>query len=158
MPANQTVNGNSYSFVQIELYFGILPIAGIKDISYDDDLKRGDVYGTGSIQIGLTRGTYKANGSVEFYKNAFVVGLINQLGPGWRQQTLSAVVSYGPNDNGQVIQDTLPQILIGKVEASNQQGDDGPPLTNKVALYVPIPVLWNGVPSVIETFPTIAVA
>lgn len=158
MPATTTIQGNSYSFVQIETQFGALPIAGIKDISYDDDLKRAKVYGTGSVQIGMTRGTYEANGSIEFYLNAFNVGLLNQFGVGFRQIQTSIVVTYGPNDNGVIVVDTLPTCLIGKFESTNAQSDDGAPLTRKVSLYVPVPILWNGIPSIIETFPSIAIA
>jgi len=158
MPANTTVNGNTFSFVQIETTFGTLPIAGIKDISYDDDLKRAPVYGTASSQIGLTRGTITQKGSIEFYKNAFLVAVLQQFGPGWRQTQFSIVVSFGPNDNGLVQQDTLPAVLLGANESANAFAEDGPPLTNKLSLYLPVPILWNGVPSIIETFPGIAVA
>jgi hypothetical protein len=158
MPANATVNGNSYSFVQIETYFGVLPIAGIKDISYNDDLKRADVYGTASVQIGLTRGTYKAEGSIDFYLNAFSVGLVAQFGIGFRQIQTTLVVSYGPTDNGLIVVDTLPMVLIGKIDAANPQSDEGGPITRKVGLIIPNQILWNGVPSVLETFPLIAVA
>jgi hypothetical protein len=158
MPANPFVNGNSYSFVQIETIVGFLPVAGIKDISYDDDLKRAPVYGTGSVQIGLTRGTYTAKGSIEFHKNAFLIGVLTQFGPGWRQQQTFLNVSYGPNDNGLIQNDVFPAVLFGSAESSNSQSDDGTPLTNKIGLYIPVPILWNGVPSIVETFPLIAVA
>lgn len=158
MPANTTVNGNAYSFVQIETYFGVLPIAGIKDISYNDDLRRADGYGTASVQLYLTRGTYKASGSIEFYKKAFNIGLLAQFGVGFRQIQTLINVSYGPDDSGVVITDTLPMVLIGKIDASNPQSDDGTPLTNKCDLYIPTQILWNGVPSVLETFPIVAVA
>ena len=158
MPANTTVNGNSYSFVQIESYFGVLPIAGIKDITYNDDLKRKAVYGTASVQIGLTRGVYEADGSIDFYLNAFNVGLIQQFGIGFRQVQTTLVVSYGPTDNGLIVVDTIPQCLIGKIDASNPQSDEGGPITRKVSLYIPNQILWNGTASVFETFPLIAVA
>lgn len=158
MAANTTVNGNSYSFVQIETTFGTLPLAGIKDISYSDDLKRANQYGTASAQLGLTRGTISQEGSIEFYLRTFNTGVIQQFGIGFRQVQTQIVVTYGPDDTGLVIVDTLPAALIGKIDAANAQSDDGTPLTRKVALFLPVPILWNGVPSIVETFPTIAVA
>lgn len=158
MPANTTINGNTFSFVQIETQIGALPIASIKDISYKDNLRRADVYGTASAQLGLTRGTLKQDGSIEFYRAAFFTAITGQFGPGWRQQQITFTISYGPNDNGLVVIDTLPAVLIGEVDSSSAQSDDGTPLTIKTTLYLPVPILWNGVPSVIETFPTIAVA
>lgn len=158
MPAAEITLGQSFAFTKIELTFGALPIAGIKSIKYDDDLKRTNFYGTGSVQIGLTQGSYVAKGSVTFRKNAFVVGLLNQLGPGFRQVPGQAIVSYGPNGNGLVVVDTLPQLFIGAISADNEQSDEAPPLDNEVNFYVPVPILWNGVPSVIETFPALAVA
>jgi hypothetical protein len=158
MPANTTINGNTFSFVQIETQIGALPIASIKDISYTDDLHRSLVYGTASAPLGATRGVLGQEGSIEFYRAAFFTAITGQFGVGWRQQQLTITVSYGPNDNGLVVVDTLPAVLIGKVDSSNGQSDDGPALTMKVNLFLPVPILWNGVPSIVETFPTIAVA
>lgn len=158
MPANTTVNGNAYSFVQIETFFGVLPTAGIKDISYKDNLRRADGYGTASVQLYLTRGTYKAEGSIELYKRAFNTVLLGQFGPGFRQVQTFITVSYGPDDLGIVITDTLPMVFFGEISADNPQTDDGTPLTNKVQLIIPTQIVWNGLPSVLETFPLIAVA
>jgi hypothetical protein len=147
---------SAYAFSTIELYIGTLPIAGFKSCKYDDDLTRGDVYGTASVQIGLTQGKYKAKGTLTAYKRAYLIGLIAQLGPNFRKVPFTIVSSYGPNGFGETQTDTLPVCYIGSQNSDNSEGDE--PLTNEVSLIIPQPILWNGVPSIIETFSTIAVA
>jgi hypothetical protein len=157
MPA---FDSSAYAFTTIETYMSVggvtVPVAGIKSIKYDDDLSRADVYGTGMVQIGMTQGKYKAQGTLTFYKRAFVVAFINQAGPGWRQVPLNLVVSYGPNGLGETNVDTIPLAYAGKSSADNSEGDE--PLANELGLFIPQPILWNGNPSVVETFPALAVA
>ena len=106
------------------------------------------------IDVGMLQG----EGAIEFTRTHSSSASIQQLGPGWRQQQLSGVVSYGPNDNGVIIQDVIPAFSPRLERAPNSQSDDGPPLTNKLSRVIPVPILWNGVPSVTEMFPMIAVA
>lgn len=157
MPANSVFFGEAFSFVQIELYVNDVPIAGIKGISYKDNLTRGDVYGTASVQLGLTRGKYKADASIEFYKRAYLVAFLNLLGPGWRQVQMPIVVNYGPNDDGLIQTDTIPVAIVNE-NASDNSESDGDPLSNKVSFYVPQQILWGGFPGILETFQLVALA
>lgn len=153
MPA---FDSSAYAFPTIETYVNDLPVAGIKSIKYDDDLSRADVYGTGMVQIGMTLGKYKAQGTITFYKRAFLIAFLAQAGPGWRQVPLTIAVSYGPNGLFETCLDTIPVAFAGKASADNSDGED--PLTNELGLFIPQPILWNGFPSVIETFPALAIA
>lgn len=152
MPAIELLPGNSFAFVNIETYLP-LPVAGIKMISYKDTLSRKEVYGTASVQIGLTRGQYKASGELEVYKAAAIqAGLFF---PGVRQTPRDIVVTYGPNGNGLMQVDTLPGVMFGDIDTDNSEGDD--PLTTKFSLIIPNQILWNGSPTIIETFSLIAI-
>jgi hypothetical protein len=157
MPAGTTVNGNAYSFVQIETHIGQLPIAGIKDISYKDNLIRTEGHGTAPTPLYITAGTYHADGRIEFYKKAFNYLFPSYFGANWRQTQTYITVSYGPDDSGIVISDVLPLVLFGEVIADNMQSDDGGALTNKVNLYIPNQILWNGVASIVASTPLVAV-
>ena len=147
------VNGNAYAFCNIELSTP-LPIAGIKSINYKDNLTRQMVRGTASVPIGLTRGKYEASGDIEFYLAAAQLAVFNS--PGWRMLQTAMTVSYGPNDNGLMCVDIIPVAFYGELEASQSEGDE--PLTRKCSLIIPNQILWDGMPSVIETFSLIAVA
>jgi hypothetical protein len=149
------INGNYYSFVNIELRFiSTLLVVGIKSLNYKDDLTRKDVRGTASVQIGLTRGAYSASGDVEFYLNPRTT-LLRILGPGWRQAQLSASVTYGPDDTGQLTTDVIPQFFLGEQSADQAESDD--PLMRKFHLIIPTQILWDGMPSIFETSPQLAI-
>lgn len=152
MPAFELIPGNTFSFVNIETYTP-LPTAGIKRISYKDNLSRADVYGTGSVQIGLTRGKYKASGEIELYLSAAIQA--GWLTPGIRMVPRPLVITYGPNGNGLMNVDTIPVCLIGDIDADNNEGDD--PSTRKFSLIIPQQILWNGTPTIVETFTSIAI-
>ena len=79
------------------------------------------------------------------------------LGP-WRQVPLVITVSYVPSGLGPItpVFDTIPGCYLGKQTASNKVGDEA--LTRKFELHIPGQILWNGVPSFIETSTIGAVA
>jgi hypothetical protein len=153
MPAFEIIPGNTFAFVNIETY-SPLPTAGIKRISYKDNLTRGDVYGTGSVQIGLTRGKYKASGEIEVYLKAAI--LAGWLGPAIRMAPRPIVITYGPNGDGMMNVDTLPVCFIGDIDGDQNEGDEA--ITRKFSLIIPQQILWNGAPTIVETFTAIAVA
>lgn len=153
MPAFELIPGQTFSFTSIETYTPI-PTAGIKRISYKDNLTRGDVYGTGSVQIGLTRGKYKASGEIEVYLKAAI--LAGWLVPGARMVPRPIVITYGPNGDGLMNVDTIPIAFIGDIDGDQNEGDDA--ITRKFSLIIPQQILWNGSPTIIETFSAIAVA
>ena len=112
MPANQFVNRNSFSYVQIEVLFQSLPfryqvdrlrrrskaIGRVRDRLDSDRIDARSLQGEGSDRILQERIRHRRHSAT---------------GPGWRQQQLSGVVSYGPNDNGVIIQDVIPAFFLG---------------------------------------------
>jgi hypothetical protein len=146
------VNGVYYSYSNIELHIGTageLQIAGVKTINYKDNLGRVKVRGTAMQPLGLTQGRYEANGDIELYLDAFTL-LISTLGPGWRQQPVQAVVTYGPNPLLSIpfVTDAIPGFYFGEVDASQSEGEE--PLSRKFTMHIPGQILWGGVPSIIE--------
>jgi hypothetical protein len=154
------INGVYYSYSNIELHigsFGELQIAGVKAINYKDNLGRVKARGTAMQPLGLTQGRYEANGDVELYLDAFML-LISTLGPGWRQQPIQAVITYGPNPLLAIpfITDVIPGFYAGEVDASQSEGEE--PLSRKMTMHIPGQILWGGVPSLIEPQSLAAVA
>ena len=154
MASTELVPGQSFSFSQIETYQP-LPIAGIKRIAYKDNLTRKPVYGTQSVQIGLTRGKYEASGEIEVYLRTAVLTFF--LNPALRMIPFPLTVTYGPNGDGLVTVDIIPQVLIGDIDADQPEGDEA--LTRKFNLIIPQQILWNGIPSIVDSgFGLIAIA
>lgn len=154
MAATELIPGQTFSFQRIESWFGVLPIAGIKRISYKDNLTRKPVRGTAMVQVGLTLGNYEASGEVEVYKRTAALAFFNN--PLLRLTPSSLTVTYGPNGDGLTTTDTIPQFLIGEIDGDNSEGDEA--LTVKFTLIIPQPILWNGFSTIQESFPTIAIA
>lgn len=153
------INGNYFAFSDIEVRADGLLFAGVKVINYSDNLDRAKVRGTASVPLGLTKGRYEAKGDIEMYLDAFST-LIGTVGGGvaWRQIPIAISVTYGPNPgmNLPLVTDIIEGFYIGEVTAGNSEGDE--PLTRKFTMHIPGQILWNGVPSIIETSTLQAVA
>lgn len=151
------VNGVYYAYADIEFRAGGLLFAGLKAINYKDNLGRVKVRGTAMVSLGLTRGKYEASGDFSMYLDAAQL-LIGTLGPNWRQTPISASISYGPNPGlaVQLVTDIIPGFYIGELDASQSEGEDA--LVRKFTMHIPGQILWNGVPSIIETGTLQAVA
>jgi hypothetical protein len=154
------INGVYYSYSNIELHIGRaaeFQIAGVKAINYKDNLGRVKVRGTAMQPLGLTQGRYEANGDLELYLDAFSL-LITTLGPGWRQQPLTAVITYGPNPLLSIpfVTDTIIGFYLGEVDASQTESED--PLARKLTMHIPGQILRNGLPSILEPQLFVAVA
>jgi hypothetical protein len=157
------INGVYYSYSNIELHIGSaaqLQIAGVKTINYKDNLGRVKVRGTAMQPLGLTQGRYEANGDIEMYLDAFML-LVTTLGPGWRQQPVQAVVTYGPGipfpmPTIPFVTDVIPGFYLGELDASQSEGEEA--LTRKFTMHIPGQILWGGVPSLIEPLVLAAVA
>jgi hypothetical protein len=153
------INGNYFAFADIEFRADGLLFAGCTTINYSDNLDRAKVRGTASVPLGLTKGRYEAKGDVEMYLDSFST-LIAALGGGvaWRQVPLAVSITYGPNlgMNLPLVTDIIEGFYIGEVTAGNSEGDG--PLTRKFTMHIPGQILWNGLPSIIETSTLQAVA
>lgn len=65
----QVVNGHIYSWSSIELEIGNGQVfAGVKSISYADNIKPGVIYGTGGITVGRTPGKNTPTLEIEVYR------------------------------------------------------------------------------------------
>jgi hypothetical protein len=143
------INGFYHAYADIELRANGLQFAGVVAIDYDDNLNRAKVRGTAAVPLGLTKGAYEANGSLEFLLEAAQL-LQTTLLPAFRQVPVTCTVSYVPSGIAPLplISDSF-TFYIGQVTQSNKVGDDA--LTRKFTMHIPGQIFWNGVPSIIET-------
>ena len=148
------INGSFCAFADIDMNLNGTLIAGVMAIDYDDNLARGKVYGTSSVPLGLTKGKYEANGSVELYLEA--ANLIMSMYPGtWRMVPIIFNISYVPfTFPATPVFDVIPVGYLTKQTASNKVGDDA--TTRKFELAIPGQILWGGAPSFIESGVTLA--
>ena len=77
-----------------------------------------------------------------------LVGLIT-INPGWRQIPHVCTIAYGPNVVAPLpfTIDTIAGIYLKELDAHNSDSEDG--ITRKFSGMVMLPILWNGIPSLI---------
>lgn len=68
---NPKINGYGYDYSSITLSVNGLTFSGITSITYNDSVERTKLYGTGSMPVGVTRGQYNCEASLEFHKHEF---------------------------------------------------------------------------------------
>ena len=149
------INGNQYDWSSVELNFGgvPLPLDGLKDLSYSDDLKPGKARGTHAQVSGRSRGTYDAEGSLTFYKSqwpVFLAAISAQAAArlaGYKEFAFTLTVSYSEVALG-IQTDTLLGCRITKDEDQHTEG--GEVLVHKCTLDI-LQVNWNGTPPLLKS-------
>ncbi len=153
--AGAIVNGNYYSFADIETSLLGLSFVGFTAISYGDEVDIEYVYGAARNPIGTTAGNVKPKGSITFLLPAWNVllgalqssPLAAQYG-GWRRIPIDISVSYSAAAGLPTVTDLIPGCRIKEVDADGSQGSK--PLERKVMLFPSGQILWNGQPSILE--------
>jgi hypothetical protein len=142
------INGNYFGFTDIVFTFDSFQISALKSLSYKDSLGRSYVRGTSPLPLGFTTGKYEASFEMELYLPS--VALITST-PGWRQIPHVATVAYGPNAVAPLpfTIDTIAGIYLKDLDNSNSDSEDG--ITRKFSGMVMLPILYNGIPSIIAT-------
>jgi hypothetical protein len=140
------INGNYMSFVDLVVNFDGLQLSAVKSLNYKDNLGRSYVRGTSPLPLGFTTGKYEASFDIELYLPS--VGLIT-INPGWRQIPHVCTIAYGPNVVAPLpfTIDTIAGIYLKELDAPNSDSEDG--ITRKFSGMVMLPILWNGIPSLI---------
>jgi hypothetical protein len=151
--AGAVINGEYYSFADIELTVGGLYFIGVKTINYGDDEGREYVRGTARNPIGMTAGSITPKGDIEFYLPAWqtlltALTIEGLLFGGWRRVPIDVTVSYSAAAGLPTMTDVIPGVRLKEVDASQSQGDGA--LTRKLTLFPSGQILWNGSPSIIE--------
>ena len=150
MPGPIQINGNYYSFANVEVRVAGFLFLGIKSVNYGFKVGSQYVRGTAKLPLGLTSGQAEPRADFEMYLPSFNT-MIQALGPGYMQRKFNLTVSYGnPLDNGGLvtITDSIQFAQITDNGADNSESIDAS--VRKVTL-MPLRMLFNGIPPVIDT-------
>ena len=141
------INGHEYSFTSIRASMGTLTGDMISSISYDDGLDPGKVLGSDSTPIGMTRGNYDANASMEFHTRRHFQRFLDSLGEFPYEKYFTLTVSYSESNATPVITDEIPMCRLKRASISGSKGSNDA-IAVPVELAVGGVIKWNGKPAV----------
>lgn len=123
MPGTFTIiNGVAYSHSSCEISILGKPRLFVKEVKYSHNLEPGDVRGTSAQRIARTRGEYKCDGSITFYRGG-AEEIREDLGDGWMEQEFDVVVTL-QEDGLSTIIDTIAKCRAKKDETGSSSGSD----------------------------------
>lgn len=149
------INGNYYSFANIEFRVNGLFILGIKSINYGNKVGSTFVRGTNQMPLGTTQGQYEPKCDIEILRPQFNLFLA-AAGNGYMAVNYTITVTYGnPLDNG--LLPTVTDLIVGAkitdVDLSNSEGVEA---SSVKVTFLPLQILLNGVAAVANGLPQIA--
>lgn len=133
-----SVNGTEFSFVSVRVFADGIELEGLTSIDYKDTIDRGSVMANGPGEVGRTRGTYKAEGNLEFTRRAY-----NDFKRQLRQRfptknpneaRFDLSISYG-EDGEPLVTDELVGVQLAGNEHSGSAGS-ADPMKVKIPLNV----------------------
>lgn len=117
------INGESYSWSQIQLRLFGTVVAGITEIEYEDDQEMQDNFGAGNRPVSRGYGAITCSGAVTLEMNE--IEALQEASPTGRLQDIpefSIIVSYLPQ-NGNIKNHTLNNCRFKKNMRAIKQGD-----------------------------------
>lgn len=120
------INGLKFDFSSCEINLGGVLFKGIKSINYKHSLDPGIVRGNRAGVAGRTRGTYTAEGSIEFFKaeyDVFIATLLLNPAYGYMEAAFDICVNYSELFSP-VVTDILTGCRIKSEETQGQEGND----------------------------------
>ncbi len=148
LPSYPLINGHRCSWAEIEIRLASIRQFAVKEISYRSSLEGADVFGTGAMPIGRTRGQARFEASITLHKEE-ADDLIVTLGPGYGEVPFDIVVQYRVLGGYAVSTDTIIGCRIKNEDQNHTQSADG--LLVKFDLH-PVGILRNGIPITKQSF------
>lgn len=139
----QTTEGHEYSKVSIKSSAGPIRLRGLSKVAYSDGLEPGVVRdGDTPAIVGMTRGEYTAEASMDFATRRDYQDFVSQLGEGCYEQYFTLTHVYSERRITPIIKDVIPLCRIKKpsIDAS---GTDAVGVS--VELAVAGVIEWNGI-------------
>lgn len=136
------VNGHRFSHSSLELSWGGIPLIGVAELNYDDELTPGELRGTAPQIIGRTRGIAKSTASISIYRLEWeaVRATLGLAGAGFGETAPDIRVVMAEFGVEPII-DTIYSPRVMKVgQASSGTSGDG--LMVKIDLH-PLRILWG---------------
>jgi hypothetical protein len=116
------INGKAYSHASCEISILGKPRLFVKELKYTDSLEPGEVRGTSAQLLARTRGDYKAESSITFWRGG-AEEVREDLGDGWMEQEFDVIVTM-QEDGLSTIVDTIAKCRAKKSETGSSQGSD----------------------------------
>lgn len=147
-----SVNNFFPSYSDIVFKTNGLQFVGVTSIKYSGGLKRGRVKGTQKLALGITNGSYEADGEVEFIlvSAQLLMNSLNFIGAplgGYAFVPLSVTVAYQPIGPVPLIIDSF-VCYLGKQDSDNKVSEDAS--MRKFSLEIPGSIFRNGIPDVTD--------
>ncbi|MCR5697859.1 MAG: hypothetical protein K6G73_12875 [Marinilabiliaceae bacterium] len=118
------INGNVYTWADITVLIGGVPITGITGVKYADEQEVENVYGAGRYPVGRAKGKITCTASLKLLIDE-VRGLASKS-PTGRLQDLGVFdvqVSYLPEESGKIVHDVIHDCQFSKTEVDWSEGD-----------------------------------
>lgn len=118
------VNGNEYSWADISVIIGGVPVTGITGIDYNDDQEVADIYAAGRYPVARSKGRITCTGKITLLSSE--INALVRKTPNGRLQDLvpfPIIVSYIPDEGGAVVTDILHNCQFKSNKRSWTEGD-----------------------------------
>ena len=102
------INGHEYSWADIVVNIAGAPLTGITGIDYDDDQEVVNVYGAGRFPVSRSKGRITCSSKISLLTSEVIA--LQKKAPNGRLQDIAPfpiIVSYIPDDGGEVVTDKL---------------------------------------------------
>src|SRR5882672_2473987 len=156
------VNGDRFDASSIELQLNTKRYIGVKSVKYRQSLEPGLVYGFSSQPIGRTRGQYKADGTIQIYREEFQdLSLdLQNIAVGLLEANFLCTVTYSELNplNGQlptgVVGATSTDVMVGmRFSATDHSAESGS--SDPLVVELPFTAMYqitNGIPPLTNLF------
>ena len=118
------INGNVYTWADITVLIGGVPITGITGVKYADEQEVENVYGAGRYPVGRAKGKITCTASLKLLidevralSSKSVTGRLQDLG------VFDVQVSYLPEASGKIVHDVIHDCQFSKTEVDWSAGD-----------------------------------
>lgn len=118
------INGNLYTWADITVLIGGVPITGIRGIKYSDKQEITNVWGAGRYPVGRGKGRITCEASVKLLVDE-VRALASSSSTGRLQDlgVFDVQVSYIPDESGKIVHDVIHDCQFSEVELDWSEGD-----------------------------------
>ena len=118
------INGHEYSWADIVVNIAGAPLTGITGIDYDDDQEVVNVYGAGRYPVSRSKGRITCSSKISLLTSEVIA--LQKKAPNGRLQDIAPfpiIVSYIPDDGGEVVTDKLRNCQFKTNKRNWSEGD-----------------------------------
>lgn len=118
------INGKAYDWGDITIAFPGFQLE-VQEISYDDELEKEVVYGTGQRPRGYGEGNYKSEGKLSLLRDDYddLIQYCKNQGIGLYKLVIPKIVVSYADGNSRTRTDVLSTVTFSKASHKNAQGD-----------------------------------